>query len=101
MLGNTPFNGATMVGLGDSASFAFGATSEDLHVQVVSVTPVTAPGTYPLLSGIKVTVNNSSQSEVWGGIEDDSGSVVVTSVANGRVEGTCGSILHPEPDDVG
>lgn len=93
-LGTTPFNGATVVGLGSGGSFSFGGDSDSLTIDFVTAVPVTVAGTYPLLTGIKVSVTDLKQNHNWGGVSGDVGSVIVTSVANGRVKGTFSGTLH-------
>jgi hypothetical protein len=93
-LGGRPFNGATVVGLGSAGSFSFGGTTDSLSVHLVSVTPVTAAGTYPFLTGINLSVTDFKKNHNWGGVSGDVGSVIVTSVANGRIVGTFSGTLH-------
>jgi hypothetical protein len=93
-LGGTPFNSATVVGLGSAGSFSFGANTDSLSLSFVTATPVTATGTYPFLTGINLSVTDLKKNHNWGGVSGDAGSVIVTSVANGRVAGTFSGTLH-------
>lgn len=93
-LGATAFNGATVVGIGSMGSYSFGGTTDSLSVSFVTVTPVTTTGTYPFLTGFNVTVTDFKKNHNWGGGSGDVGSVVVTSLANGRIAGTFSGTLH-------
>jgi hypothetical protein len=95
-LGGTAFNGATVVGLGSAGSFSFGGNSDSLTISFVTATPVTAAGTYAFHTGINVSVSDLKLQHNWGGISGDAGSVIVTSVANGRVQGTFSGTLHTQ-----
>jgi len=93
-LGATPFNGATVVGIGNLGSYSFGGTTDSLSVSFVTAMPVTNPGTYPLLTGFNVSVTDFKKNHNWGGVSGDVGSVTVTSLANGRIAGTFSGTLH-------
>jgi hypothetical protein len=93
-LGGTQFNGATVVGLGSAGSFSFGGTTDSLGLNLVTVTPLTTTGTYPILTGIKVSVADLKKNHNWGGVSGDAGSVTVSSLADGRVVGSFSGTLH-------
>jgi hypothetical protein len=94
-LGGTPFFGATVVGIGSMGSYAFGGNTEEFDLSFVTQTPVNATGDYALGTGIRLTVQNKETNDVWGGAAAATGTVTITSVANGRLVGTFSGTLQP------
>lgn len=93
-LGTTHFNAATVVGLGGSGSFSFGGGGDSLNISMINVALADTTGTYPLLTGFNVTLSDLKQNHNWGGVSGDVGSVIVTSLANGRIAGTFSGTLR-------
>lgn len=102
-LGATPFNAATVTGLGDLAlgSFVVGGQSTVHSLNIVTTSPITAPGAYTLGSGVTISVIDFQTTDSWATLAGASGTVTVTSVGNGRVAGTFDAVLVPMGSTVG
>jgi hypothetical protein len=96
-LGGTAWNGATIVGQGSGGSFGITAATDSFTVSLQPSVAVTAGNAYTIGTGAgKVTlsvVHNGGGARSWGGQAGDVGTVVVTSLANGRAAGTFSGTL--------
>jgi hypothetical protein len=95
-LGGLSWNGATIVGQGSGGVFGITATTDSFAVSLISNAVIT-PGSYSLGSGggFTLTVIHTGSAISWGGHPTDVGTVVVTSIGNGRVAGTFSGTLQP------
>ncbi|HEY9384930.1 MAG TPA: hypothetical protein VIP80_15580 [Gemmatimonadales bacterium] len=89
-IGGAAWNGATVVGLGTGGAFSLGGTSSSYNLSFTTQTVVSAGNTYPFGSGFSVTASNGSTS--WGAL-GSTGTVTITSLANGRAVGTFAGTL--------
>jgi len=93
-IGGVAWNGATVTGLGGSGSFVVGGLTTTIDLHLTTTTPVTSPGTYSLLGGVKLQVTDLSNAHSWGGVSGDVGTVVFSTVTSGRVAGTFSGTLQ-------
>lgn len=94
-LGSTPFNAATVVGLGGSGAYSFGGGNDSLDFSFVTATAINATGDYPFVNGFNIHLSDLKLNHNWGGgVAGDSGKVTITSLANGRIVGTFSGRLH-------
>ncbi len=102
-LGTTAFNAATVVGLGDLAAGAFvlGGTTVTKSVSISTTTQVTVPGTYTLGTEMSISVLDFPTGDSWITSTGATGTVIVTSIGNGRVAGTFDADLVPLGSAVG
>lgn len=96
-LGATPFNGATVIGLGDLSLGAFnlGGQTVTTSLTIATATPITAPGSFTVGSGVTLSVLDLSSGHSWNSAAGATGTVTFTSVGNGRVAGTFDAVLVP------
>jgi hypothetical protein len=93
-LGGAPYTAATVVGTGSTGAFSIAGLTTAKTVNLVSVALADTVGTYALgNSGIRVTVLDLASTHSWGGVTGDTGTVVISSLANGRAVGTFSGIL--------
>jgi hypothetical protein len=92
-LNGEPWNGATVVGLGDTAAGAlsFGAMTTGVSLSFVTSVPVQAGQSYDQ-SGVRLTALNGAAS--WGTTGGTS-TVTVTALSAKRVAGTFSAMLSP------
>ena len=102
-LGTTAFNAATVVGLGDLAAgvFVVGGTTVTTSVSISTSMPVTVSGTYTLGTEMSITVLDFPTGDSWITSTGATGTVIVTSIGNGRVAGTFDVDLVPLGSAVG
>jgi hypothetical protein len=91
-----PWNGATVVGLGNTSSGAlsFGGMTTGVSLSFITTTPVQSGGTYDQ-TAVRITASGSGASCCWGGGTGDLTSVAVTTLSSTRVAGTFAGLLQP------
>lgn len=94
-LGGIAWNGATVLALGSNGVFVGGGQTTSRSVQLQATTPLTTPGSYNLHGGVDLSIVDLSNGHSWGGSSGDVGTVVFTSLADGRVVGTFSGTLQP------
>lgn len=100
-LGGTPYNASTVaVTMSGSSGLQFSTVGGDSSL-TVTLTGVTAPGTYPLSTGpslvaVVVSGKPGASQPVWGATATDVGSITVTSLTATRAKGTFSVTLAPE-----
>ena len=92
-LDGQPWNGATVVGLGDTmaGALSFGGMTTGISLSFVTTMPVQVGGSYDR-TGVRLTA--SGMGAGWGGTSDVS-SVTVTTLSTKRVAGTFTATLSP------
>jgi hypothetical protein len=94
-LNGQPWNGATVVGLGNTAAGAlsFGGMTTGVSLSFVTSTPVQAGSSYDG-TGVRLTASGTGANCCWGASGDVS-SVTVTTLSTRRVAGTFAATLSP------
>lgn len=102
-LGGTPFNGATVVALGDLVAGAFsgGGQTVATSVSLTTAAQITATGIYALGPEITITVLDFGTGNSWGSLTGAIGTVTITAIGGGRVVGTFSGLLVPIGGAVG
>jgi hypothetical protein len=99
VINGTPWNAATVVGLGSGGAFGLGGTTDTLSISIQPGTLVSAGNSYPIggSGGGSMTVIRTGTSRNWtGGTGSSSvGTITITSLAGNRVTGTFSATLLP------
>ena len=89
-INGTPWNGATVVAVGNGGAFSLGGTTDTLSVSITTGTVVSAGNSYPIggSGGASMTVLRSGTSRSWVSGSQNIGTLTITSLTATRVAGT-------------
>jgi len=91
-IGGTAWNAATVAGVGQGGAFSLGGHGTTYNISLTTQVTVSAGNSYAIggQNGFSATATNGSSS--WGGL-GNTGTVFISSLANGRAVGTFSGIL--------
>lgn len=98
------FVGGTVAAAGEPGTLMTFSGTNQTYTVIVALSSVSAVGTVPLQNTLpirRISVQPSSGTGVWGNNPNDSGTITVTSVTGGRIQGTFTGTLAPSQGAVG